>query len=251
MPDGLWTDLLGEDTRLARQLAFIAEIDRLKHVLRQTRLMDGSRRENDAEHSWHLAMMALVLAEHAPPGTDMARVVAMLLVHDLVEIDAGDTFLFDAAAVLDQAEREARAADRIFALLPHDQAQDMRALWEEFEARATAEARFARALDRLQPQMHNHQTDGGTWRRAAVTPEAARARSVAVIADGAPRLARFAESLVADGERRGYFDPSSAVTTEAGTAIPPASPGDAASWTPAAAHSPDASLTSSGAPLLP
>jgi putative hydrolases of HD superfamily len=152
-----------DTTRLAAQLAFVVEIDRLKGVLRQTPLCDGSRRENSAEHSWHLAIMAMLLAEHAGTHLDVSRVVRMLLVHDLVEIDAGDTFAYDATGNVGRAERERVAAARIFGLLPDDQATELRALWEEFEAQESTDARFAVALDRLQPLLNNHHSKGGSW----------------------------------------------------------------------------------------
>src|SRR5699024_9412161 len=134
--------------RLTSQLRFILETDKLKRILRRNTLVDDSRRENDAEHSWHLALAARVFAEYAPAGTDIDRVVEMLVLHDIVEIDAGDTFIYDSQEAGSQAERERAAADRIFALLPEDQAEATRDRWEEFEARETAEARFAKAIDR-------------------------------------------------------------------------------------------------------
>lgn len=161
---------------LAQQLAFVAECDRLKSVLRQTTLCDSSRRENSAEHSWHLALAAVVLAEHAAEPVDVARVVRMVLVHDLVEIDAGDTFAYDAAANVDRHSRERRAAERIFGLLPDVQGAELRALWEEFEAGETADARFAVALDRLQPLLANHHSQGGSWRAHGVTRAQVMAR---------------------------------------------------------------------------
>jgi putative hydrolases of HD superfamily len=154
------------ESRLEQQISFLVEIDRLKHVLRRTRLVGGERRENTAEHSWHVAMIALVLAEHSDEPIDVARVIRMLLVHDIVEIDAGDTFAFDVVGYLDKAEREQAAADRIFGLLPDDQKVELRALWEEFEAAETAEARFANMADRLMPALQNYSNDGGTWREA-------------------------------------------------------------------------------------
>lgn len=132
--DGTPRGLPSADPRLDGQLAFLLEIDRLKTVLRRTRVSDGSRHENSAEHSWHLAMAAVLLAGHAPPGTDPARVVRMVLVHDVVEIDAGDTFCYDVDANRDREARERRVADRLFGLLPAAQADELRALWEEFEA---------------------------------------------------------------------------------------------------------------------
>lgn len=154
--------------RLERQLAFLVEADRLKHVLRQTTLCDRSRAENSAEHSWHLALAATVLVEHAGPDVDGGRVLRMLLVHDLVEIDAGDTFAYDPTANEGKEEREREAAARIFGLLPPDQADELRALWEEFEAGTTREARVAVAIDRLQPLLLNHQSEGGSWRAHGV-----------------------------------------------------------------------------------
>jgi putative hydrolase of HD superfamily len=174
--------------RLARQLRFVRELDRLKGVLRRTSLVDRSRRENSAEHSWHLATMALALGEHAPPGTDLARAVELLLVHDVVEIDAGDTFAFDVAGNAGKAAREAAAAARLFGLLPEDIAREFRARWDEFEANATPAARFANALDRFQALVQNDAVgDGGTWRAHGLT-RAVVLRRMAPIEDGAPAL---------------------------------------------------------------
>jgi putative hydrolase of HD superfamily len=157
--------------RLERQIRFIVEVDRLKRVLRRTLLMDASRRENSAEHSWHLALMIPLLAEHAGQPVDILKVMKMVLVHDLVEIDAGDTFAYDAAGNADRAAREAAAASRIFGILPADQARELRALWDEFEAAQTPEARFATAIDRLQPMLQNVHARGGAWRTHGVTRE--------------------------------------------------------------------------------
>ena len=151
-------------SRLDQQLSFLLELDKLKTIQRQSILTDRSRRENSAEHSWHLATMAAVLAEYASAPIDVPKIIRMLLVHDVVEIDAGDTFAFDAAANLDKADRERRAAERVFGLLPPEQATELRGLWEEFEAVATPEAQFANALDRLGPFLQNSATEGGTWR---------------------------------------------------------------------------------------
>ncbi len=155
--------------RLKRQLDFIVELDKLKLILRQTLVMDGSRQENSAEHSWHLAVMAVLLHEHAGHAVDVQRVLRMLLIHDVVEIDAGDTFCYDAAASVGKEERERRAAERLFGLLPGEQAQGLRELWEEFEERETADAQFANALDRLQGLMQNYHNAGGTWRLQGIT----------------------------------------------------------------------------------
>lgn len=149
--------------RLARQMAFLVEADKLKNILRRTPLSDGSRAENSAEHSWHLAVAALALHEYAPAGVDVGHVLELVTVHDLVEIDAGDTFAYDVAAAEGKLDRERAAADRIFGLLPIDLRDRFRAAWEEFEAQETADARFANALDRLQALLQNMSSGGGSW----------------------------------------------------------------------------------------
>jgi putative hydrolases of HD superfamily len=191
--------------RLDDQLGFVAEAGRLRGVLRQTQLTDPDRRENSAEHSWMLAVMALALGEHAPPGTDLNRVTAMLLVHDLVEVDAGDLFVFAAPAEqARQEEAERAAADRIFALLPEGQAERVRGLWDEFEARRTPEARFARALDRLAPMLANVAAGGGTWARYGITAPQVLAK-VALIEDGSPALGRYARDMIAQAVADGIL----------------------------------------------
>jgi putative hydrolases of HD superfamily len=160
--------------RLEEQVAFLIEIDRLKNVLRQTPITDSSRPENTAEHSWHLAMFAMVLAEYATEPVDILRVIMMLLVHDLVEIDAGDTFVYatsDADVAAKQEADELVAANRIFSLLPIDQAARLRALWDEFEAKQTPESRFAKTIDRLQPILLNRASGGGSWSLHSVTAD--------------------------------------------------------------------------------
>ena len=174
--------------RLDAQMAFLHEADRLKLVSRATLVTGGSRRENSAEHSWHVALMALVLGEHAPDGTDPLRVIRMLLLHDLVEIDAGDAPIFgdhDAAAL---ARAEAAAADRLFGLLPADQARDLRALWDEFEANETPDARFAKSLDRFSAPNQNLLSGGGSWVEYDVSFEQMETRVGQRIASGAPGL---------------------------------------------------------------
>ena len=175
------------DDRLASQLAFLAELDKLKLVLRRTSVMGESRLENTAEHSWHLGVMATVLAEHAPVGVDVERAMTMVLVHDIVEIDAGDTFAFDAAAHHDKEERERAAAERLFGLLPEDQHARFRALWDEFEARETPEALFANALDRFQGLLQNVHNDGGTWKKYGIPRDRILER-MDPIREGAPAL---------------------------------------------------------------
>jgi putative hydrolases of HD superfamily len=192
------------------QVGFLLEADRLKTVLRQSTLTDRSRRENSAEHSWHLALMALVLAEHAPPGADLGRVMAMVVLHDLVEIDAGDLSVYAAEADQARQERAERAAaDRLFAMLPPALAASLRGLWDEFEERATAEAKFARALDRLQPMLINMVTGGGTWWARGVTADRVLALA-ALIEDGSPSLGAYARAMVDTAVERGILAPSPA-----------------------------------------
>jgi len=194
-----------ERDSLERQIRFVLEADLLKTVARQSRLTDGSRQENSAEHSWHLALMALALGGHAPAGTDLARVMAMLVVHDLVEVDAGDLFLYsDSAAQARQEAAERAAADRIFALLPVPQAGAVRALWDEFEERRTPEARFARALDRLQPMLLNMQTGGGTWVVHDVPLDQVLSK-VKLIEEGSAALGAYAKAMIAQAVERGFL----------------------------------------------
>lgn len=168
-------------------MAFAVRLDELKSVERMTSLIGETRRENSAEHSWHVALMAVLLAEHAPEGIDLARVVTMLLLHDVVEIEAGDTFCFDDQANHGREERERQAADRIFGLLPEDQAEGLRSAWDEFEEGRTAEARFAVALDRFQGLLQNYHNRGGTWRIHRVSRARVLER-MAPIREGAPTL---------------------------------------------------------------
>ncbi len=184
--------------RLEAQFAFLNEADRLKSVLRATTLVDGSRRENSGEHSWHLALYALVLADHAGPGVDINRVIRMLLIHDLVEIDVGDVPIHSANghahASAETIASEAKAADRIFGLLPADVALSLRALWNEFEAATTPDAIFAKSLDRVQPVMANLMSGGGTWTTYGVTAEQLESRVGVKVAKGAPRLWQWVKS---------------------------------------------------------
>ncbi len=185
------------DARLRRQLEFISELDKLKLILRRISVIGESRLENSAEHSWHLGTMVPLLAEYAPEDVDVTRVMKMLLFHDVVEIDAGDTFCFDEDANLDKEEREVRAADRLFGLLPADQATELRAAWDEFEASETPEARFANALDRFQGLMMNHGNRGGTWLKYGITREQILKR-MDPIREGAPALWPFVLEVIED-----------------------------------------------------
>ena len=156
------------EERLKQQMDFLLEVDKLKFINRQTYLSDGTRRENDAEHSWHLALMAVLLSEHADEEVDLLKVITMVLIHDLVEIDAGDTYAYDEAGKQTQRIREEKAAERIFAMLPKDQGEKFRALWEEFDAYETPEAKFAHVCDNVQPLMLNHATGGKSWRERGI-----------------------------------------------------------------------------------
>jgi len=193
-----------EPSRLEQQIQFIVEIDKLKSVRRRTSLIDGTRNENTAEHSWHLAVMAIVLAEYSNQSVDLIRVMKMTLVHDLVEIDAGDTFFYDAQGELDKPVRERAAADRLFALLPPDQGAELRQLWEEFEARQTAEARFAAALDRLMPQLHNYYNEGGSWKEHGITFDRVVAKNV-TMNEGASTLWSWTQQLLQDAVAKGFL----------------------------------------------
>lgn len=191
--------------RLHTQIGFLLEIDKLKQVFRQTYLLDETRKENDAEHSWHFAMFAVLLAEYANEKIDLLKVVKMGLIHDLVEIDAGDTFLYDEAGNADKAEREEKAAARIFGLLPPDVGAELRALWVEFEAKETAEAKFAGSLDRLQPFLHNVYTDGRSWHEHGITAAQIRERN-SEIEQGSQALWDYALSLLDDAIAKGHIE---------------------------------------------
>lgn len=193
--------------RLVQQIRFIIEADKLKEIFRQTLVTQSRRRENDAEHSWHLTLLVVILAEHSnTQPLDVLRVLKMLIIHDLVEIDAGDTFAYDTARTADQHEREARAADRIFGLLPQDQGSVLRALWDEFEARATPEAKFAAAVDRFQPMLLNCLTEGAAWKNHGVTADRVIARNQH-IAEGATALWEHMSQMITEAVAKGHLAP--------------------------------------------
>ena len=199
------TNIESAAQRLARQVAFIAECDKLKEIFRQTCNTQSRRAENDAEHSWHLCLSVIVLAEHAnAPQLDVLRVLKLVILHDLVEIDAGDTFGYDTARQTDQHARECVAADRIFGLLPADQAREFRALWDEFEAQQTPEAKFALAVDRFQPVLLNCLCEGGGWKRHGVTHDRVVARNCR-IAEGSEPLWRHMEQLIQEVADAGHL----------------------------------------------
>ncbi|MGF9697969.1 HD domain-containing protein [Paenibacillus sp. MABNR03] len=192
---------------LQDQIQFLVEIDKLKTIERRTRIIHGERRENDAEHSWHLAMMALVLKSHASKDVDILKVIKMLLVHDLVEIDAGDTFAYDTVGYTDKYDREIKAAHRLFGMLPEAQAEELLNLWLEFEAKETDEAQFASSLDRLQPLIHNYQNEGDTWQKYNITSEQVLNRN-REIANASDTLWTYAQQIIQHAVDQGILTKS-------------------------------------------
>lgn len=192
------------DQRLAQQIQFILEVDKLKNVIRRTYINGATRRENSAEHSWQLALMALILAEHANEPVDAARVMKMVVIHDIVEIDAGDTYFFDDAGTADKAAREQQAADRLFGLLPDDQAEKLRQIWQEFEARVTPEARFANAIDRVVPLLLNYQTQGKSWQEHGIHSDDILSRMAHVNA-GSETIWQLIQAVVAAAVAEGFL----------------------------------------------
>jgi putative hydrolase of HD superfamily len=197
----------GVPERLATQIRFLMEVDRLKDVLRRSPLLAADRRENDAEHSWHLALLAIVLAEYSDEPIDLGRVLALVAVHDLVEIYAGDTFLYDHDGTTSgQAEREGQAAKKLFALLPPDQSGTFHALWREFEDRLTPEARFAKAMDHLEPLLLNYFGEGGTWQAPGITEGMVLSRK-AGIGDASTALWDYVRRLIGRSVDEGWLAP--------------------------------------------
>ena len=190
------------DERLKKQLDFILEIDKEKNILRQTHMSDHGRRENDAEHAWHMAIMAYLLKEYSNEPIDVAKVMIMCLIHDVVEIDAGDTYAYDAEGLKTQKAREEAAKERIYSLLPDDQKQDLQALFDEFEERKTPEAKFARALDNLQPLLLNNSNDGGDWREHQVTEAQVYGRQRRT-AEGSEKLYEVTDQLIRENIAKG------------------------------------------------
>lgn len=196
---------MSDPERLQQQLRFVLELEHLKHVYRQTLVLHEDRQENDAEHSFHLALMAAVLAEYANEPVDVLHVMKMVLIHDAVEVDAGDTYAYDTAGNATKRERELQAADRIFALLPADQAAEYRALWDEFEARETPEAKFANTLDRLQPLLLNYEKGGISWKRRGIRAEQVKARNQGVTEDGSEVLGALVYEVIEAAKAEGML----------------------------------------------
>ncbi|MBQ3670186.1 MAG: HD domain-containing protein [Treponema sp.] len=200
-----FTDFLSSgNPRLDKQLLFTAEIDKMTAVLRHTVLIDKSRRENDAEHSWHIAVMCLLFEEYASQPVDCVRAAAMCVVHDLIEIYAGDTFAFDEKANEDKAEREKKAADKLFALLPDEQGRKIRGLWEEFDEMQTADSKYANCMDRLQPFLHNTLTDGHTWVESNASRRDVEKRDK-IIDEFMPQVYAWIEANIARGIEKGWI----------------------------------------------
>jgi len=194
-----------DNQRLMKQIQFIVEIDKLKQILRQNIIIDTTRNENDAEHSWHLAIMAILLSEYSvEKDINILKVVKMVLIHDLVEIDAGDTFCYDEKGYEDKEEREQKAAKRLFNILPFDQAQEVWDLWQEFEELNTAESRFAACLDRLQPLILNYNTNGYTWQKPGIASAKVLKRNE-LLEKNTPTLWEFAKEVIEDSIRKGYL----------------------------------------------
>lgn len=192
-------------SRLEKQIQFLLEIDKLKSVFRRSLIVDASRRENDAEHSWHFALLAIVLAEYADePGLDLSRVLKMALIHDLVEVYAGDTYIYDSAGRESQVARELKAAEKLFGLLPEDQGEEFRGIWDEFEEKKTKEARFAGALDRLQPLLLNFFSGGASWTEHGITSEQVYEAN-SKIGEGSAKLWEFARGIIRDAMDKGYL----------------------------------------------
>ncbi len=189
---------------LIRQIEFIKEIDKLKYILRRTSLFNSDRRENDAEHSWHLAVMTIILADYANEPVDILKVVKMVLIHDIVEIDAGDIFIYDTQKNHSNTEEELKAAERIFGMLPQPQADELIEIWKEFEAGETMEARFARTMDRLEPILQNYSNNGGTWREFNVDYDRVFEKKK-IIGDGSSQIWEYAEGILNDSVEKGIL----------------------------------------------
>lgn len=190
---------------LVKQIEFIKEIDKIKYIQRRTKLFNSNRHENDAEHSWHLAMMVLVLSEHSDHKIDVLKVLKMVLIHDIVEIDAGDTFIYDQNKNHDNTEEELKAAQRIFGLLPSNQAAEFLEIWTEFEEGISNEAKFAKSMDRLEPLLQNTSNDGGTWKEFGVNYQTVYDKKK-VIKEGSAEIWTYAEKLIDESVEKGILE---------------------------------------------
>lgn len=195
-----------DQERFRKQLAFILEIDKEKNILRQTHLTGHGRREDDADHAWHLAVMTWILREYSNQEIDIVRTILMVLIHDIVEIDAGDTYAYDEEAKKTEADREMKAAERIFGLLPEDQGRKLREIWEEFDAYETPEARFAHVMDNFQPMLLNNSNGGGDWREHGVNQSQVRQRN-AKTETGSEEIWSYMQEILAENIRKGSLKP--------------------------------------------
>lgn len=194
------------DDRLRKQMAFLIEIDKVKNIFRMTYVADGSRHENDAEHSWHMGIMAFLFAEYVGTQVNVNKVIKMVLIHDLVEIYAGDTFAFDEKGYEDKEEREQQAADKIFGMLPKEQGLEFRELWEEFEEGETEEAKYGDMLDRMQPLLLNYATQGGSWKEHGISAEKVYKRNEITLKEGPPELRDLVNFVIEDCIKQGYIN---------------------------------------------
>jgi len=190
---------------LVKQIEFIKEIDKIKYIQRRTKLFNSNRNENDAEHSWHLAMMALVLSDYSDTKIDLLKVIKMVLIHDIVEIDAGDTFLYDKNKNHENTEEEMKSAKRIFGILPEEQSNELIELWIEFENGSSNEAKFAKSMDRLEPLLQNTSNNGGTWKEFGVKHETVYKKQK-VIKNGSTKLWNYAKTLIEDSVKKGILE---------------------------------------------
>ncbi|MES2239116.1 MAG: HD domain-containing protein [Bacteroidota bacterium] len=193
-----------QTANLLQQINFIKEIDKIKYIQRKTKLFNSDRNENDAEHSWHLAMMTIVLAEHSDVPIDILKVLKMVLIHDIVEIDAGDTFIYDTTKSHSNTNEERIAANRIFGMLPKEQAAEFISVWEEFESGETNEAKFAKSMDRLEPLLQNTSNNGGTWAEFGVTYDKVYEKKK-VIKEGSKVIWNYAENLINESVEKGIL----------------------------------------------
>ncbi len=191
--------------RFSKQIAFLLELDKMKNIYRQTLVLHEDRAENDAEHSFHLAIMACILAEHAKEEINILHAIKMVLIHDVVEIDAGDTYCYDNVGYQDKAEREQKARDRIFAILPEDQKEEYIALWNEFEERKTPESKFANALDRIQPMLLNYQKGGISWKKHAIHAEQVEQRNLPITQEGSDSIYKLAQEIIKLAKQEGML----------------------------------------------
>jgi len=195
-----------KNDRLDKQIQFIIELDKLKTILRRSYLTSKERRENSAEHSWHIAVMALLLSEYSNENVNLLHVLKMLLIHDVVEIDAGDTYCYDVKSNNNKLEREKKAAKRIFGFLPEDQEKEMWELWEEFESQQIPDSKFAAALDRLMPMLHNYHTKGRSWKEHNISKDKVIERN-APIQNGSQKLWKYIETIINNAVEKGYLNP--------------------------------------------